>query len=274
MLNVADDHMDWHPSMESYAEAKAGIFRYQRDDDLFIACGDDARALAFAALAPARCLTYQLQPDGEVPQLVRLAGDPIAVALGEILLEPGLLDGLRAFDRPNAVAAAAAAFAAGATPAGISAAIRDFRGLPHRTQHVGDVGGVAFVDDSKATNPHATLRAIQGFSQIILIAGGRNKGLDLSVLRSGASRIRAVVAIGEAADEVVEAFRGAVDVVCAESMHEAVVTAATRAQPGDTVLLSPACASFDWYENYGARGDDFTSEVAALLDQQRGASQW
>jgi UDP-N-acetylmuramoylalanine--D-glutamate ligase len=124
---------------------------------------------------------------------------------------------------------------------------------------------VTFVDDSKATNPHAALAAISGYDSVVLVAGGRNKGLDLSLLATRADRMRAVVAIGEAAGEVVAAFQGLVPVQKAGSMAEAVQVAAAFAQPGDTVLLSPACASFDWYPGYAARGDDFAACVAALL---------
>jgi UDP-N-acetylmuramoylalanine--D-glutamate ligase len=130
---------------------------------------------------------------------------------------------------------------------------------------------VQYYDDSKATNPHATLSAVRGFDRIdgrvVLVAGGRNKGLDLSVLRELAPRLRGVIAIGEAAADVEAAFAGAVPTAPASSMKEAVVFAARRAQPGDVVLLSPACASFDWYPSYGARGDDFAHEVARLSER-------
>ena len=125
---------------------------------------------------------------------------------------------------------------------------------------------MTFVDDSKATNPHAALAALAGFDSVVLLAGGRNKGLDLGVLRGAADRIRAVVAIGEAAGEVAACFAGLRPVRRAASMSEAVRLGAELAEPGDTVLLSPACASFDWYSGYAARGDDFAREVAALLE--------
>ncbi len=128
-----------------------------------------------------------------------------------------------------------------------------------------------YYDDSKATNPHATLSAVGAFDEldgkVVLIAGGRNKGLDLSVLTPLASRLRGVVAIGEAAGEVQSVFEDAVPVDLAESMGAAVAAAARRAQPGDVVLLSPACASFDWYPSYSARGNDFAREVARLSER-------
>jgi UDP-N-acetylmuramoylalanine--D-glutamate ligase len=124
---------------------------------------------------------------------------------------------------------------------------------------------VRFYDDSKATTPSAVLAALAGFESAVLIAGGRNKGLDLGALRAGAGRVRAVVAIGEAAPEVEAAFAGRAPVTRAASMAEAVAAAAGAARPGDAVLLSPGCASFDWYRSYAERGEDFARAVAALV---------
>jgi len=132
---------------------------------------------------------------------------------------------------------------------------------------VGDAGGVQWYDDSKATNPHAALAALRGFGSVVLIAGGRNKGLDLSVLSEAADRVRAVVAIGEAAPDVERAFAGLRPVTVATSMDDAVRAAAAYAQPGDAVLLSPGCASFDWYRSYGERGQDFEDAVDRLLGE-------
>jgi UDP-N-acetylmuramoylalanine--D-glutamate ligase len=128
-------------------------------------------------------------------------------------------------------------------------------------QLVGDAGGVRYYDDSKATTPASVLAALAGFESVVLIAGGRNKGLDLGALRREAARVRAVVAIGDAAGEVEKAFDGAAPVVTAASMDDAVAAAAAVAEPGDVVLLSPGCASFDWYSSYAERGDDFARAV-------------
>jgi UDP-N-acetylmuramoylalanine--D-glutamate ligase len=167
-------------------------------------------------------------------------------------------------DLANALCGAATALAAGADPEGCRRALGAFRGLPHRVELVGEARGVTFYDDSKATTPGAVLAALDGFPSAVLIAGGRNKGLDLSVLRQAAGHLRGVVAIGEAAAEVGGAFSGVCTVVEAPSMAEAVAAAAQMARPGDAVVLSPACASFDWYSSYGARGDDFARCVRAL----------
>ena len=130
---------------------------------------------------------------------------------------------------------------------------------------VGEAGGVRFYDDSKATAPHATLAAVGAFDSVVLVAGGRNKGLDLSVLAEAADHVRAVVAIGEAAPDVAAAFEGKRPVVSASSMDEAVSAASELAEPGDSVVLSPGCASFDWYSSYGERGDDFMRAVDQLV---------
>jgi UDP-N-acetylmuramoylalanine--D-glutamate ligase len=169
-------------------------------------------------------------------------------------------------DLANALAAAALAIEVGATPAGVAAALRTFVKGAHRVQVVADLGGVRYVDDSKATNVHAALASIRGFGRVVLVAGGRNKGLDLAPLRSAADHLVGVVAIGDAAPEVEAVFRGVVPVTVAHSMADAVRAARACAQPGDVVLLAPACASFDWYGSYAERGDDFAREVARLAE--------
>jgi len=145
--------------------------------------------------------------------------------------------------------------------------LRSFRGLPHRVALVGEAGGVRYYDDSKATTPHAAVAGVAGFDSVVMICGGRDKGLDLRDLTEAASRVRAVVAIGEAADAVAAAFEGLRPVRRAGSMDEAVRLASQLAVPGDAVVLSPGCASFDWYRSYGERGDDFARaarEVAGV----------
>ena len=128
---------------------------------------------------------------------------------------------------------------------------------------------MAWYDDSKATTPASVLAATAGFDSVVLIAGGRNKGLDLRALRATVPPVHAVVAIGEAAGEVEAAFRGLTDVVAAGSMAEAVDVARAAARPGDVVVLSPGCASFDWYRSYGERGAHYTALVLQMLEKER-----
>jgi UDP-N-acetylmuramoylalanine--D-glutamate ligase len=125
---------------------------------------------------------------------------------------------------------------------------------------------VRYYDDSKATTPASVIAALAAFDSVVLIAGGRNKGLDLSAISAGAAPVRTVVAIGEAAPEIERAFSGTATVVHASSMKEAVEMARRVARPGDAVLLSPGCASFDWYHSYAERGEDFAREVRTFAD--------
>ena len=249
LLNLAPDHLDWHGTFEQYAAAKARVFRNQRPDDVLVFNRDDEVASRLAESAPSRRVAFSIHEAGGAARLD-----------GVSLTAP--------HDRANALAAANAALEVGATSDGIARALNKYPRLHHRVARVGNAGGVQYYDDSKATNPHATLSAVRAFEsrdgQVVLVAGGRNKGLDLSVLRTLAPRLRAVVAIGEAAGDVEAAFTGGVPVTRADSMRAAVVAAASSAQPGDVVLLSPACASFDWYPSYAARGDEFAREVAQL----------
>ncbi len=259
LLNVAEDHIDWHGSMEAYAAAKARVFAHQRSDAAAVVNVDDVHAAALTGAVRARLVGVSAgaPPDGG-----------FGVRDGQVVGPDGPIAAVpsshASHDVANAVAATAAATLAGATPAGVAAALAAGPPLDHRVQLVAEIDGVRYVDDSKATNPHATASALSGFDRVVLLAGGRNKGLDLSVLRDQRARLRAVVAIGEAAPEVEDAFRDAVPVTPATSMHEAVRAASRLAQRGDVVLLSPACASFDWYDGYAARGDDFSREVRSL----------
>jgi UDP-N-acetylmuramoylalanine--D-glutamate ligase len=252
LLNVAPDHLDWHGSFENYAAAKALVFAHQQGDDVLVFNRDDEVVSRLVADALSRRIAFSATDDAAAFGLEDLP-----------LVAP--------HDRANALASAAAALEMGASRDGITRALCDYPRLHHRVARVGNAGGVQYYDDSKATNPHATLSAVRAFDslegQVVLVAGGRNKGLDLSVLRVLAPRLRGVVAIGEAAGAVENAFTGAVPVTPADSMREAVSVAAQSAQPGDVVLLSPACASFDWYPSYAARGDDFAREVARLSER-------
>jgi len=254
-LNLADDHLDWHPTREAYAAAKARIWAAQGPDDVAVVNAEDPVVMEAARSAPGRVVTFGLARGDYRVDAGCLAG-PDGPVVGVDELARAL-----PHDRANALAAAAAALAAGATIDGVRAALRGFAGLPHRITLVGEADGVRYYDDSKATDPHAARTAVRGFESVVLIAGGRNKGLDLSVLAEEAGRVRAVVAIGEAAPEVEAAFAGVRPVTVAFSMDHAVDAARALARPGDAVLLSPGCASHDWYRNYGERGDDFARAV-------------
>jgi UDP-N-acetylmuramoylalanine--D-glutamate ligase len=258
-LNLAEDHLDWHPSMAHYAAAKARIWSHQRASDVAIVNADDPAVMDAVKAAPSRVVTFGRDGEFRVNDGVLVTDEG-----SEILAVAGLRRALP-HDVTNALAAAAAALAAGASLDGVRTALAGFESLPHRVQLIGDSYGVQFYDDSKATTPASVLAALQGFESVVLIAGGKNKGLDLSVLTQEAGRIRTVVAIGEAAGEVQSAFDGRRPVVTAGSMDDAVRLARDAAEPGDAVLLSPGCASYDWYHSYAERGDDFVRAVTEQL---------
>jgi UDP-N-acetylmuramoylalanine--D-glutamate ligase len=257
-LNLAPDHLDWHPDLASYGRAKARIWARQTGNDTAVVNADDAGVMRWASDAPGRVVTFGLEGAG-----FTVVDGMLRTGAGGELLPVSSLQRALPHDVANALAASAAALVAGASIDGVRDALRRWEGFPHRVTLVGDAGGVQWYDDSKATNPHAALAALRGFESVVLVAGGRNKGLDLSVLAGAAERVRAVVAIGEAAPEVAAAFDGVRPVTVAASMDEAVRAALAAARPGDSVLLSPGCASFDWYRSYAERGDDFARAVRA-----------
>lgn len=259
-LNLAEDHLDWHSDLASYVAAKARIWANQGKRDVAVANADDPVVMKEAAAVRSGVQTFGLS----APADWRVADGHLQGPAGRIL-PVGELPRALPHDLSNALAAAAAATAAGARRDGVRAALRSFAGLPHRLTLVAEAGGVRWYDDSKATNPHAALAAVSGFDSVVLLAGGRNKGLDLSVLASGADRVRAVVAVGEAAPEVEQAFAPLRPVARAADMDEAVRAAAAAARPGDVVLLAPGCASFDSYGSYAERGADFARAVARVL---------
>jgi UDP-N-acetylmuramoylalanine--D-glutamate ligase len=164
----------------------------------------------------------------------------------------------------DTLAATAAALAYGLDADDVRAAIADFTPLRHRLEFVAELDGVTYIDDSKATNPHATLAAVAGLSDVVLIAGGRSKGIDLTSLATTVPPVIAVVAIGEATSAIERVFQDLVPVDRASSMDEAVRAAQARSVPGGSVLLAPGCASLDMYESYSERGDDFARSVRDL----------
>ncbi len=262
-LNVSADHLDRHRSMHDYVAAKARIWHDQTPGQWAVGNADDPIVADLLQRAPAWHVTF-----GITEADYRVQGDELLTPAGDVLARRRDLYRDFPHDLTNSLAACATVLPVGATLEGCRDALRRFRGLPHRIALVGEGDGVRWYDDSKATTPNATLAAVRAFDSVVLVAGGRNKGCDLDVLADGAGHVRAVVAIGEAAQEVAHAFEGIRPVVTATSMGEAVEAAARTAEPGDAVLLSPACASFDWYSSYGERGDDFARLVLDRLGER------
>lgn len=261
-LNFAPDHLDVHASLGAYEQAKARLWERLPADGTAVANADDPVVVRHAP-RDGRTVTFGLGGVGSADWTV--AEGALVDPGGEVVLPVAELWRDLPHDRANALAAAASAVPAGADLDAVRAGLLGFTGLRHRVELVGQGDGVRWFDDSKATTPHATLSAVEGFASVVLVAGGRNKGIDLTPLADAAPRLRAVVAIGDAAPDVAAAFDGLRPVVVAGSMAEAVAAAADLARPGDDVLLSPGCASFDWYRSYGERGDDFAAEVRRRL---------
>lgn len=253
-LNYAPDHLDVHASLERYEQAKARIWTEQLPTDVAVANAEDPVVMRHA-VGPGRVLTF-----GMAGADYRVEGDRLVGPDGESFGEIGSMFRSLPHDLTNALAAAATAQAGGASVEGIATALRSFEGLAHRVMQIGRLEGIDYYDDSKATTPHAVSSAVSGFTSVVLIAGGRNKGVDLSVLGALAPPVRAVVGIGEAGDEVVAAF-GDLPGIAVQSMSDAVDAARQFAVAGDVVVLSPGCASFDWYRNYHERGEDFSRLV-------------
>ena len=261
-LNLAPDHQNWHRSMASYEQAKARMWAHRRPGDVAIGFVDDPVVMRHLRAVGGRTRTF-----GRDGADYRLDGDHLVGPQGRLARVDRLPRSLP-HDITNSLAAAALVLESGlATVDAVSEGLATFRHPPHRIEPLGTVGGVQWFNDSKATTPHAALAALRGFERVVLLAGGRNKGLDLSSLAAERARVKAVVGLGEAGPEVAAAFSGSCPTVLASSMRDAVEQARRIAEPGDVVLLSPACASFDWYPDggYPARGDDFRRCVRELV---------
>ncbi|MBT8207394.1 MAG: UDP-N-acetylmuramoyl-L-alanine--D-glutamate ligase [Acidimicrobiia bacterium] len=259
VLNVAPDHLDWHPSMAAYATAKARIFENMGSESLVVYDADDRGASELVARSSAK--------------VCPVSGTSVPSGGSGYVDGSLVIDGVR-FPTPittrihlvDLAAAAVAALRVGADREAVASVIEGFDSGAHRREVVAVHEGLTWVNDSKATNPHAAVDAAGSYESVVLIAGGRNKSLDLSLLGEVAS-IRAAVLIGEAADELAGILARRT-VVRATDMADAVQKAATLGQPGDTVLLAPGCASFDMFDDYKQRGDVFRSTVLDVVGRR------
>ena len=265
--NIGEDHLDRHGTVEAYRSVKARLAELSAADGRVVLNHDDPGCRELASRLPATALAwYGIESSGDLEAWIDDEGW-VTVAGERLLPRPEVpLPGRHML--ANVLAAALGATLVGVGPGAIARAIRDFPGVPHRLETVGEHSGVRWVNDSQATIPAAAIAALESFDQpIVLIAGGKDKGLDYADFADAiAGRARAAVLIGETADELEREIGGRVPLERAGSMDEAVGIAARLGRPGDVVLLAPAAASFDMFVDYAARGDEFRAAVAALED--------
>ncbi|MFN3580356.1 MAG: UDP-N-acetylmuramoyl-L-alanine--D-glutamate ligase [Pseudomonas sp.] len=267
VLNVSEDHMDRYPNLVAYHLAKHRVFRGARQ---IVVNRDDALSRPLVA-DQLPCWTFGLsRPDFKGFGLLEEQGQVCLAFEFSALLPVSELKVRGLHNQANALAALALGHAAGLPMSAMLAALREFKGLPHRCQWVGEHAGVQYFDDSKATNVGAALAAIEGFAadcegKLVLIAGGDGKGADFSPLRAAVARhCRAVVLLGRDAPLLETALAGSTELQSVASLETAVATAAGLAQKGDLVLLSPACASLDMFTSFEQRGQLFAQAVAGL----------
>lgn len=264
--NIGADHLDRHGSEEAYRAVKARLAELSVLHGRVVLNADDPGCLELGArLPPAAIAWYGLQADD--PWLAARLTDGWLTVRGERLLAAAEVPVPGRHTLADALAAALATSLAGASNEAIAAGIRAFGGVPHRLERVGTRQGVVWINDSQATIPMAAIGALEAFApaQVVLVAGGKDKGLDYGAFADAiARRCRAAVLIGETAARLEELIAKRVPVVRAAAMPEAVAAAAAWAKPGDVVILAPAAASFDMFDDYAARGDAFRDAVRAL----------
>ncbi|MBF0377398.1 MAG: UDP-N-acetylmuramoyl-L-alanine--D-glutamate ligase [Desulfamplus sp.] len=265
LLNITEDHLNRYPNFNAYEDSKWSIFANQNEKcHAIINSNIDNSKDRVASMKLKSKITYFGSSD-------------------KLFLDEKKLSKLKGkHNQENIEASIIAALSAGASMEGIETALKNFNGLPHRIQYVATINGVDFYNDSKGTNTDATARAVEAFDRkdsfaiepfektTILIMGGQDKNMDFSVLREWVQdRIKKVVLMGETKDKIYKALYGSCDMIFADNMESAVRLSFDHAKSGDTVLLSPACASFDMYGNYAERGEDFIKQVNKLYSSER-----
>jgi len=273
ITNITADHLNRHGTVDAYVAAKAHLLDAQTAQEWTVLNLDNPATAGLMGRSQGRLLRFGRQPhpfEGTWPEAVdgrrwlrgRVDGRVLDLAPADELRVPG------EHTVENALAAAAVALAAGCAPEEIRRGLAEFPGVPDRLEHVSTINGVEYVNNTMCTNVDAAVRSVEAYDRpVVLIAGGRDKGLDFDPLgRVIAERVKLLVAIGVDGPLIAESARrhGFDRIRTADSMREAVRAAAQGAAEGDVVLLAPACASFDWYRSFEARGQDFKAEVARL----------
>ena len=266
LLNISEDHLDRYPDFAAYARAKARIFENQRHTDTAVLNASDPLISSIAGNILSQKLFF----------------NPAAKTEENAIIENAIIDGRKIIFRDgsqlfcthltgrhnieNASAAALAAIAAGGTVEGIQSALNDFHGLPHRLEYVATINNIGYFNDSKATNVNATARALETFSDpVILIMGGRDKGGDYYPLNNLVQKhVKELILMGEAKEEIKSTLGHIKPTKIVSTMEDALFQAYNTAAPGDVVLLSPACSSFDMYDSYAERGEVFRKAVSKL----------
>jgi UDP-N-acetylmuramoylalanine--D-glutamate ligase len=270
LLNFSPDHLDRHATVEEYAAAKTRIFENQTDADWAVVNADDSASMELAGKGGARRILFSMRESMAEGVVIENGEIVRRTSGGREALVP--LAAIRLIGRhmiADVMAAAAIASIAGVQPAAMTRAVEGFTGLEHALEPVTEIGGVRFVNDSKATNIEATRRAIESFDTgLVVILGGRFKGGDFAELAGPlVSRQATVVVIGESRDRIATALSGQVAVQKAEDMRSAVRQAFAAAAPGGAVVLAPACSSFDMFRDYAERGKVFKREAWRLEEE-------
>lgn len=269
LLNFTPDHLDRHGTMENYVAAKARIFENQDQSDYTVLNYDDPGVAAMGAKTPGKVIFFSrlhkleqgiFVENGNI--ILKLGAAPVKIIAAKDVFIKG------AHNLENALAAAAAAYAMGIPSEVIGRTLREFRGVAHRLELVAEIDGVKYINDSKGTNPDASIKALEAYDEpIVLLAGGRNKGSDFTEFAQKVKeRVRALVILGECKAEIKEAVSktGFTAIHDAADFDDAVRTAAKIATTGQIVLLSPACASWDMFKDFEERGERFKEVVSSL----------
>ena len=276
VLNVTPDHLDRHRTFEGYVAAKARIFENQKADDFAVLNMDDATCASLARKVKAQVRGFSRREPVKSGAYTKDGRIVHHDKEGEREIMPVSAISLKgAHNQENVLAAVCAAMLAGCKPAQIANAVREFRAVEHRLEFVANINGVEYYNDSKATNVDASIKALESFAGgIHLILGGKDKGSDYSILAPLVSeRVKLIVLLGAASDKIAAQLEGVRPIVRAASMQTAVYQSMAAAQAGDTVLLVPACASFDMFDNYEHRGRAFKQEVMNLAGRMLSAAQ-
>jgi UDP-N-acetylmuramoylalanine--D-glutamate ligase len=276
LLNISEDHQDRYDDMAAYAASKGRIFENMGARDMAVINAADGRIAPLLEGHEIKRAAFGLDArvvsrDPKNQQRAYVSGDTIEIDMEEdrhLAFDTKRCALMGPHNMENIAAACLAALGAGLNPAAIQAAIDDFKGLPHRLERVGTINGVQFINDSKATNVDAVMRALECFATpVVIIMGGRNKGSDFSLLQGHVRRhVASLITIGEAQKEILTALSDACpgQVVTAASMAAALQYGQALARPGQSVLLAPGCASFDMFDSYAHRGDVFRQLVGEL----------